>query len=162
MPNDAIPPRARDLGIPLAGTPGAFNAITDVDGVLVGHTTLIEGDGALEVGRGPVRTGVTVVMPRGRQYSPVFAATNSFNGNGEMTGTIWIEESGFLEGPIAITNTHSVGVVRDAVIAWEVKNQVYDPVAPGIFWSLPVVAETYDGILNDVNGFHVRSEHVFA
>ncbi|HVU11893.1 MAG TPA: P1 family peptidase [Phototrophicaceae bacterium] len=162
MPNTANSPRARDLGIPLDGTPGAFNAITDVEGVLVGHTTLIEGDGALEVGRGPVRTGVTVVMPRGRRYDPVFAASHALNGNGEMTGTIWIEESGFLEGPIAITNTHSVGVVRDAIIAWEIKNQVYDPVAPGIFWSLPVVAETYDGILNDVNGFHVRSEHVFA
>ncbi len=161
MPNATIPPRARDLGIPLEGTPGTLNAITDVEGVLVGHTTLIEGDGALEVGRGPVRTGVTVVLPRGRRYDPVFAASYALNGNGEMTGTIWIEESGFLEGPIAITNTHSVGVARDAVIAWEVKNQIYDPVAPGIYWALPVVAETYDGVLNDVNGFHVRSEHVF-
>lgn len=162
MSNPAIPPRARDLGIPLEGTPGAFNAITDVDGVLVGHTTLISGDGALEVGRGPVRTGVTIVMPRGPRYDPVFAATYALNGNGEMTGTIWIEESGFLESPIGITNTHSVGVLRDAIIAWGAQHHMYDPVVPGIYWALPVVAETYDGILNDINGFHVRSEHVFA
>lgn len=162
MSNTVIPPRARDLGIPLEGTPGKFNAITDVDGVLVGHTTLIAGDGALEVGRGPVRTGVTAVLPRGRKYDPVFAASYVLNGNGEMTGTIWVEESGFLEGPVAITNTHSVGVVRDAVIAWEVQNQIFDPLLPGLYWALPVVAETYDGILNDVNGFHVQREHVFA
>ncbi len=162
MPQAIIPPRARDLGIPLEGTPGKFNAITDVAGVLVGHTTLIEGDGVLEVGRGPVRTGVTAVLPRGRKYDPVFAASYVLNGNGEMTGTIWVEESGFLEGPIAITNTHSVGVVRDAVITWEVQNQIFDPLLPGLYWALPVVAETYDGILNDINGFHVRREHVFA
>ena len=154
--------RARDLGIPLDGTPGAFNAITDVDGVLVGHTTLIEGEGMFKVGQGPVRTGVTVILPRGRRYDPVFAASHVLNGNGEMTGTIWVEESGFLEGPLAITNTHSVGIVRDSVIAWEIQNQFYDPVAPGVFWALPVVAETYDGMLNDVNGFHVKQEHVFA
>ena len=165
MENTSIPPvplRARDLGIPFDGTPGALNAITDLDGLLVGHTTLIEGEGTLNVGHGPVRTGVTVVLPRGRRYDPVFAASHVLNGNGEMTGTIWVEESGFLEGPIAITNTHSVGIVRDSVIAWEVQNHIYDPVAPGIFWALPVVAETYDGALNDVNGFHVRQEHVFA
>ncbi len=155
-------PRARDLGIPLDGTPGPYNAITDVAGVLVGHTTLMEGEGALHVGQGPVRTGVTVVLPRGRHYDPVFAGSYTLNGNGEMTGTLWVEESGFLEGPIAITNTHSVGVVRDAVIAWEVERHQYNPVAPGIFWALPVVAETYDGMLNDVNGFHVKPEHVFA
>ena len=154
--------RARDLGIPFDGMPGALNAITDIDGLLVGQTTLVEGDGALDVGHGPVRTGVTVILPRGRQYDPVFAGGYVLNGNGEMTGTIWVEESGFLEGPIAITNTHSVGIVRDSIIAWEVQHRVYDPVAPGIFWALPIVAETYDGVLNDINGFHVRQEHVFA
>lgn len=165
MPHEVVLPpitRARDLGIPLDGTPGAYNAITDVDGVLVGHTTLIEGDGDLKIGQGPVRTGVTVVLPRGRHYDPVFAGGYVLNGNGEMTGTIWVEESGFLEGPIGITNTHSVGVVRDAIIAWQVEHQFYDPIVPGVFWNLPVVAETYDGGLNDINGFHVKPEHVFA
>ena len=156
------PIRARDLYIPLDGTPGTHNAITDVDSVLVGHTTLISGDGALRVGQGPVRTGVTVVLPRGRHYDPVMAGGYTLNGNGEMTGTIWVEESGFLEGPIAITNTHSVGVVRDAVIAWQVEHQFYDPIVPGVFWNLPIVAETWDGSLNDINGFHVKPEHVFA
>lgn len=154
--------RARDLGIPLEGTPGTFNAITDVAGVLVGHTTLISGDGPLVVGQGPVRTGATVVLPKGKTYDPVFAATYSLNGNGEMTGTIWIEESGLLESPIGITNTHSVGVMRDAMIEWQIKHKLYDELAPNIYWSLPVVAETYDGVLNDINGFHVKKEHVFA
>ena len=149
--------RARDLGIPFDGTPGPLNAITDVAGVEVGHTTLIEGSGRLAVGTGPVRTGVTAILPRGRSGpDTVFAATFSLNGNGEMTGTAWIEESGQLEGPVLITNTHSVGVVRDAVIGWQVGNR------PGFLWALPVVAETYDGILNDINGFHVRPEHVHA
>ncbi|MEP7292745.1 MAG: P1 family peptidase [Chloroflexota bacterium] len=148
------PIRARDLQIPLDGTPGALNAITDVPGVEVGHTTLIEGDN--------VRTGVTVVLPRGRQYDPVFAGSTVLNGNGEMTGTIWVEESGFLEGAIAITNTHSVGVVRDALIAWQVEHQFFNPIVPGVFWGLPVVAETYDGALNEINGFHVKQAHVFA
>ncbi len=153
-------PRARDLGIPFEGTPGPLNAITDVKGVEVGHTTLISGEGKLRVGKGPVRTGVTAVLPRGkRSDDPVFAGWFSLNGNGEMTGTTWVEESGFLEGPVMITNTHSVGVVRDAVIAWRVERGVPD--AWGYWWSLPVVAETYDGYLNDVNGFHVRPEHVF-
>jgi L-aminopeptidase/D-esterase-like protein len=151
--------RARDLGIPLDGTPGQFNAITDVAGVEVGYTTLIEGDGKLEVGQGPVRTGVTAILPRGKTDDPVYAAVFSLNGNGEMTGTAWVEEGGFLEGPLAITNTHSVGVVRDAVIAWRVKRGGVDP--GGFYWSLPVVAETWDGWLNDVNGFHVKPEHVF-
>jgi L-aminopeptidase/D-esterase-like protein len=154
--------RARDLGIPFGGVPGAFNAITDVAGVTVGHTTLISGEGPLVVGQGPVRTGVTVILPRGKTYDPVYAATYSLNGNGEMTGTIWIEESGFLESPIGITNTHSVGVVRDAMIEWQIKHKLYNEVAPNVFWSLPVVAETYDGRLNDINGFHVKKEHVFA
>jgi D-aminopeptidase len=154
-------PRARDLGVPFDGTPGALNAITDVDGVFVGHTTLIEGSGKLVVGKGPVRTGVTAVLPRGassmKQFS--FAGWFSENGNGEMTGTTWVEESGFLEGPVMITNTHSVGVVRDAVIAWRVAHG--GPDATDSWWSLPVVAETWDGWLNDINGFHVKPEHVF-
>src|SRR5579862_729690 len=154
-------PRARDLGVPFDGTPGPLNAITDVPGVLVGHTTLIEGDGKLVVGKGPIRTGVTAVLPRGlesiQRFS--FAGWYAQNGNGEMTGTTWVEESGFLEGPVMITNTHSVGVVRDAVIAWRVAHGGAD--ATGAWWSLPVVAETWDGWLNDINGFHVKPEHVF-
>jgi D-aminopeptidase len=150
-------PRARDLGVPFDGTPGAGNAITDVAGVTVGHATIIAGEGALTVGKGPVRTGVTAVLPRGRDSmaKPSFAGWYSQNGNGEMTGTTWIEESGFLEGPVMITNTHSVGVVRDAVIAWRIRSG--PPDASGYWWSLPVVAETYDGVLNDINGFHARA-----
>ncbi|WP_211300232.1 P1 family peptidase [Mongoliibacter ruber] len=157
-------PRARDLGIPLEGKTGKLNAITDVKGIEVGHTTLISGEGELVVGEGPVRTGVTAIFPRGKTYDPVFAGWYSLNGNGEMTGTTWVEESGFLEGPIAITNTHSVGVVRDAVVEWQFKNKHFDPLPDelDIFWSLPVVAETYDGDLNDINGFHVKKEHVFS
>ena len=152
-------PRARDLGIPFEGTPGTFNAITDVAGVEVGHTTLISGEGKLQVGVGPVRTGVTAVLPRGRGNSDaVFAGWYSLNGNGEMTGTTWMEESGFMEGPLMITNTHSVGVVRDAVIAWQLKHQSKTAQA----WGLPVVAETFDGWLNDINGFHVKPEHAFS
>ena len=152
--------RARDLGIPFDGTPGKFNAITDVPGVEVGYTTLISGEGKLEVGKGPVRTGVTAILPRCRDAmnDPVFAGYFSLNGNGEMTGTAWVEESGFLEGPIVLTNTHSVGVARDAVIAWRLAHG--GPDAEGFAWSLPVVAETWDGWLNDVDGFHVKPEHV--
>ncbi len=150
--------RARDLGVPFDGTPGPLNAITDVKGVEVGHTTLISGEGQLKVGVGPVRTGVTAVLPRGKDSNDaVFAGWFTLNGNGEMTGTTWMEESGFLDGPVMITNTHSVGVVRDAVIAWKVKRNQPDP--EGYWWSLPVVAETWDGYLNDVNGFHVKPEH---
>ena len=154
-------PRARDLGVPFDGTPGPLDAITDVAGVLVGHTTLNFGEGKLQVGKGPVRTGVTAVLPRGMNSmnDPVFAAWWSLTGNGEMTGTTWVEESGFLEGPVMITNTHSVGVVRDAVIAWRVNHGKPDPT--GYWWSLPVVAETWDGWLNDINGFHVKPEHAF-
>jgi D-aminopeptidase len=157
----AAEPRARDLGIPFDGTTGPLNAITDVAGVLVGQTTLISGSGKLKVGQGPVRTGVTAVLPRGldSQINPVFAGWFSQNGNGEMTGTTWVEESGFLEGPVMITNTHSVGVVRDATIKWRVARGSADP--DGYWWSLPVVGETWDGWLNDVNGFHVKPEHVF-
>jgi D-aminopeptidase len=154
-------PRARDLGVPFDGTPGPFNAITDVAGVEVGHTTLISGSGPLKVGVGPVRTGVTAVLPRGKANlnDPVFAGWFSLNGNGEMTGTTWVEESGFLDGPVMITNTHSVGVVRDAVIQWRVQHGPPDD--SGYWWSLPVVAETWDGELNDTNGFHVKPEHAF-
>ena len=153
----AAKPRARDLGISalIGGTPGTLDAITDVAGVEVGHTTLVSGDGALVVGKGPVRTGVTVVHPRGKgSADPVFGAWFTLNGNGEMTGTTWLEESGILEGPVAITNTHSVGVVRDAILKWQVSRPGLQP------WGLPVVAETYDGALNDINGFHVKDEHV--
>jgi D-aminopeptidase len=153
--SDQGPVRARDLGIPFDGTPGPLNAITDVAGVAVGHTTLVED---LKNGRA-VRTGVTAVLPRGRESfeKPVFAGSFSLNGNGEMTGTIWVEESGMLEGPVMITNTHSVGVVRDAVIQWRVSLGGADDT--GYWWSLPVVGETWDGYLNDINGFHVRAEH---
>ncbi len=154
-------PRARDLGVPFDGIPGPLNAITDLEGVLVGHTTLIEGNGKLVVGKGPVRTGVTAVLPRGADSisHPSFAGWYSQNGNGEMTGTTWVEESGLLEGPVLITNTHSVGLVRDAAIAWRVAHGAAD--ARASWWSLPVVAETWDGWLNDINGFHVKPEHVF-
>jgi L-aminopeptidase/D-esterase-like protein len=151
--------RARDLNVPFDGRPGPLNAITDVKGIEVGDTTIVRGDGKLVVGRGPVRTGVTVIFPRGRaDADPVYAGWFSQNGNGEMTGTTWVEESGFLEGPVAITNTHSVGLVRDAIIAWSVKSGriAAQP------WSLPVVAETWDGYLNDINGFHVKDSDVFA
>jgi len=153
--------RARDLGVPFEGTPGLLDAITDVKGVEVGYRTLISGDGKLVVGTGPVRTGVTAVFPRGKNsVDPVFAGWFTENGNGEMTGTTWVEESGFLYGPVMITNTHSVGVVRDAVIAWELQH------GPGLpledWWSLPVVAETWDGYLNDINGFHVKAEDADA
>ncbi len=142
-------PRARDLGIQFEGTPGPFNSITDVAGIEVGYSTLIEGAAA--------RTGVTIIHPRGKSdHDPVFAAWFPFNGNGELTGSAWIEEGGFLEGPIGITNTHSVGTVRDTIIDWQVKNGA-------VFqrWSCPVVGETADGWLNDMNGFHMKPEHVW-
>jgi L-aminopeptidase/D-esterase-like protein len=152
-------PRARELGISalIGGVAGPLDAITDVTGVEVGHTTLISGDGRLIVGQGPVRTGVTVIHPRGKRHAdPVFGAWFTLNGNGEMTGTTWLEESGILEGPVAITNTHSVGVVRDAILQWQVSRPGLQP------WGLPVVAETYDGGLNDINGFHVKPPHVMS
>jgi len=153
--------RARDLGVPFEGTPGPLNAITDVKGVEVGYRTLISGEGKLQVGAGPVRTGVTAIFPRGKNaVDPVFAGWFTENGNGEMTGTTWVEESGFLYGPVMITNTHSVGVVRDAVIAWQLKHGT--PIPEDDWWSLPVVAETWDGYLNDINGFHVKPEDAFA
>ncbi|MFQ6046782.1 MAG: P1 family peptidase [Gemmatimonadales bacterium] len=149
-------PRARDLGVPFEGVPGPLNAITDVPRVLVGHATIVRGEGRRVIGAGPVRTGVTAILPRGHEMQdPVFAAWFTMNGNGEMTGTTWVEESGFLEGPVMITNTHSVGVVRDAVIDWMVRR------GQQFAWARPVVAETYDGALNDINGFHVTAAHAF-
>jgi L-aminopeptidase/D-esterase-like protein len=150
-------PRARDLDVPFDGTPGPLNAITDVAGVEVGQVTLISGSGPLVVGKGPVRTGVTAILPRGRAGGgdPVMAGWFTLNGNGEMTGTTWLEETGFLRGPVMITNTYSVGVVRDAVVGWLVKQGLdWD-------WSLPIVAETWDGGLNDIEGFHVTREDAF-
>src|ERR1700722_14314172 len=151
--------RAREVGVPFDGKPGEFNAITDVPGIEVGQTTLVEGEGKLVVGQGPVRTGVTAILPLGKSgaNTPVPASMFSFNGNGEMTGSEWVEESGFLEGPVLLTNTHSVGVVRDAVIEWGQRR--YPDTE---YYSLPVVAETWDGELNDINGFHVKKEDVFA
>lgn len=156
LPVVPVKPRARDLGVPFDGTPGPLNAITDVAGVTVGQVTLVSGSGKLVVGQGPVRTGVTAIFPRGAANGdPVMAGWFTLNGNGEMTGTTWLEESGFLAGPVMITNTHSVGVVRDAVIEWLVhKGFDFD-------WSLPVVAETWDGGLNDINGFHVTKQDAF-
>ena len=156
-----VVPRARDLGIPFEGTPGPLNSITDVKGVEVGFQTLIRGEGKLQIGVGPVRTGVTAIFPRGKSgVDPVFAGWFTENGNGEMTGTTWVDESGFLYGPVMITNTHSVGVVRDTVIDWELKHGT--PVPLEDWWSLPVVAETWDGDLNDINGFHVKPEDANA
>ncbi len=148
-------PRARDLGIPFDGTTGQFNAITDVKGVEVGYTTLISGEG-----KKAIRTGVTAILPQGKEFKGrVFAAWHALNGNGEMTGTTWVEESGGLGSPIMITNTHSVGIVRDAVIEWGAKRFTSEGYS-GDF-SLPVVGETYDGFLNDINGFHVKKQHAF-
>jgi D-aminopeptidase len=153
--------RARDLGVPFEGTPGPLNSITDVNGVEVGYRTLISGEGKLQVGVGPVRTGVTAIFPRGKSaVDPVFAGWFTENGNGEMTGTTWVEESGFLYGPVMITNTHSVGVVRDTVIDWQLKHGT--PIPLEDWWSLPVVAETWDGELNDINGFHVKADDAIA
>lgn len=153
--------RARSLGIPFDGVQGSLNTITDVEGVEVGHSTVILGEGKLITGKGPIRTGVTAILPRGRVYDPVFGGWACLNGNGEMTGTTWLEESGFLAGPVMITNTHSVGVVHDAVIEWIQTKKAVDASYAGISWSLPIVAETYDGRLNDINGFHVKREHAF-
>lgn len=151
-------PRARDLGVPFYGKTGPLNAITDVRGVLVGHSTIIEGSGKNIVGKGPVRTGVTAIFPRGKKFNPVYANWYSLNGNGEMTGTTWVTESGFLETPIMITNTNSVGVVRDAVLKWYVDHNWYGD--EDWWYTYPVVAETYDGFLNDIYGFHVKEKHV--
>ena len=153
-----IPMKARELRIPFDGEPGKNNAITDIEGVEVGHSTIIRGEGNLIVGKGPIRTGVTAIFPSAKSLEEVYAAYYSYNGNGEMSGTIWIEEAGRLKGPLCITNTHSVGVVRDAIIEWSLENDLQ---RSSFFWRLPVVAETYDGLLNDINGFHVKRKHVF-
>ena len=161
MDLNAQKPRARDLGIPFEGTPGPLNAITDVAGVEVGHSTIIRGEGKQVPGKGPVRTGVTAIFPRGKaaKFSPVYANWYSLNGNGEMTGTTWITESGFLETPVLITNTNSVGVVRDAMLKWYVENDWYN--GQEWWYTYPVVGETYDGGLNDIYGFHVEEKHVY-
>ena len=153
-------PRARDLGVPFVGNTGAFNAITDVEGVEVGYSTIISGEGENKIGKGPIRTGVTAIFPRGKakKFSPVYANWYSLNGNGEMTGTTWVTESGFLETPIMITNTNSVGVVRDAALKWYVDTDWYS--GEDWWYTYPVVAETYDGFLNNIYGFHVKEEHV--
>jgi len=153
--------RAREYGVPFEGVTGKLNAITDVAGVTIGHTTLIKGNGPLIEGKGPVRTGVTAIMPRGKEFDPVYANWYTLNGNGDMTGTHWITESGFLETPILITNTGSVGIVRDATWQWMNKNKYYTPFYKNYWYAYPVVAETYDGILNDINGQHVTKEDVF-
>lgn len=153
-------PRARDLGVPFEGIPGPKNAIIDVKDLEVGHSTIISGNGKNVLGKGPIRTGVTVIFPRGKEkkFSPVYANWYSLNGNGEMTGTTWVTESGFLETPIMITNTNSVGVVRDAVLKWFVEVNWYG--SENWWYTYPVVGETYDGFLNDIYGFHVKEEHV--
>jgi L-aminopeptidase/D-esterase-like protein len=150
--------RARNIGIPFDGTTGKFNAITDVKGVEIGYSTIISGKGKNIRGKGPVRTGVTAILPRGRNNNPVYANWSTLNGNGEMTGTTWVTESGFLEGPIMITNTNSVGVVRDAVLKWYVKKGWYKE---DFWYTYPVVAETYDGFLNDIYGFHVKESNAW-
>ena len=153
--------RARDFGIPFDGTTGTNNAITDVAGVAVGHTTIINGEGNLQKGKGPVRTGVTAILPHGKEFIPVYASFYALNGNGDMTGTHWITESGFLETPILITNTGNVGTVRDAAWQWMDEHKYYTPIFKDYWFAYPVVAETYDGILNDINGQHVKRDHVF-
>lgn len=159
--SEAQTKRARDYGIPFDGTPGRYNAITDVGGVTVGHATIKKGNGALVKGSGPVRTGVTAILPHGKEFFPVYANFYTLNGNGDMTGTHWITESGFLETPILITNTGNVGIVRDAAWQWMDEHKYYTPIFKDYWFAYPVVAETYDGILNDINGQHVKKEHVF-
>ncbi len=154
--------RARDYGIPFNGTTGTYNSITDVAGVTVGHTTLIKGEGPLRKGEGPIRTGVTAILPHGKEFIPVYANFYALNGNGDMTGTHWIAESGFLETPILITNTGNVGIVRDAAWQWMDEHKYYTPFFKDYWYAYPVVAETYDGILNDINGQHVKKEHVYT
>ena len=151
-------PRARDIGIPFDGVTGKYNAITDVKGVEVGYSTIISGNGKNVLGKGPVRTGVTAILPRGKNNNPVYANWYTLNGNGEMTGTTWVTESGFLETPVMITNTNSVGVVRDAVLKWFVNKHWYKE---DFWYTYPVVAETYDGFLNDIYGFHVKESNAW-
>jgi D-aminopeptidase len=156
-----VKPRARSLGLPFDGVTGKFNAITDVAGVEVGFTTLIEGEGAVEVGRGPIRTGVTAILPRGKKHkpSPIWAGKFNLNGNGEMTGTHWINEAGYFISPICITNTHSVGMVHHATVGWMI-DQYHSFFQNDHGWAMPVIAETYDGLTNDICGRHLKEEHV--
>lgn len=153
--------RARDYGIPFDGKPGKYNAITDVAGVTVGQVTIIKGEGKLVKDVGPVRTGVTAILPRGKTFAPCYANWYTLNGNGDMTGTHWITESGFLETPVLITNTGNVGTVRDAAWKWMDDNKYYTPFYKNHWYAYPVVAETYDGMFNDINGQHVKKEHVY-
>jgi len=156
-------PRARDLGLDFPGEPGEYNAITDVPGVLVGYSTLVSGDGPLVVGDGPVRTGVSAILPRGHDSEPVpvFAGSYALNGNGEMTGTHWIRDGGHFLGPVCITNTHSVGIAHHASVRWML-DSYRDAFEGRHMWAMPVIAETYDGVLNDINGQHVTEQHVRA
>src|SRR5215213_812340 len=153
--------RARNYGIPFEGTTGKLNAITDVTGVTVGQVTIIKGDGPLVKDKGPIRTGVTAILPRGKEFAPCYASWYPLNGNGDMTGTHWITESGFLETPVLITNTGNVGTVRDAAWRWMNDRKYYTPFFKDYWYAYPVVAETYDGLFNDINGQHVKSEHVY-
>src|SRR5688572_14372295 len=162
LPASSQVKRARDYGIPFEGTPGKLNAITDVAGLTVGHVTIIKGDGPLIKDKGPVRTGVTAILPRGKEFAPVYANWYALNGNGDMTGTHWITESGFLETPILITNTGNVGIVRDAAWKWMDERKYYAPFYKNHWYAYPVVAETYDGMFNDINGQHVSKEDVFT
>jgi D-aminopeptidase len=163
MSEVSVKPRARDLGLPFDGVTGKFNAITDIAGVEVGFTTLIEGEGPVQVGKGPIRTGVTAILPRGKKYrpSPIWAGHFNLNGNGEMTGTHWINEAGYFISPICITNTHSVGMVHHAVVGWMI-DQYKSYFQEDHAWAMPVVAETYDGLTNDICGRHLTEEHVRA
>src|SRR5688572_6100400 len=160
--SEAQTKRARDYGIPFDGVTGKYNAITDVGNVTVGHSTIIKGSGNLVKGQGPIRTGVTAILPHGKDFHPAYANFYALNGNGDMTGTHWITESGFLETPILITNTGNVGTVRDAAWQWMDEHKYYTPIFKDYWFAYPVVAETYDGILNDINGQHVKKEHVFS
>ncbi|MCO5151651.1 MULTISPECIES: DmpA family aminopeptidase [unclassified Shinella] len=162
MGTQGVKLRGRALGLQFPGRTGPWNAITDVPGVAVGYTTLISGDGPLTVGEGPVRTGVTAILPRGqtREMRPVWAGLHALNGNGEMTGSHWIRHAGHFCGPICLTNTHSVGAVHAAATKWMIRQHADDFLSDHV-WAMPVVAETYDGVLNDINGQHVREEHVF-
>ena len=163
MSQNKSKPRARDLGLPFNGIPGKFNAITDIPGVAVGFSTLIQGEGEVEIGKGPIRTGVTVILPRGKcdTPGPIWAGHFNLNGNGEMTGTHWINEAGYFISPICITNTHSVGIAHHATVGWMI-DQYQDFFQRGHAWAMPVVAETYDGLTNDINGRHVKEKHVLA
>ncbi|MCK4795301.1 MAG: P1 family peptidase [Desulfobacteraceae bacterium] len=163
MTEKSAKPRVRDLGLSFEGKPGTFNSITDVGGVEVGFKTIIEGEGPVEVGKGPIRTGVTAILPRGKRNkpSPIWAGQFNLNGNGEMTGTHWINEAGYFISPICITNTHSVGIAHHATVGWMI-DQYKDFFQEGHAWAMPVIAETYDGLTNDICGRHIQENHVLS